>query len=198
MVFLLGARSLHHALRSLSKKAQKRLVSQIFTILGRSCNPNAVNNRKTSQYFFKHCFKSKRDLILWHDEVINILSEHPSNGKTPLTAQQSQNVLTIFRDWTKAVVYCKRQGVPDLFENLKSTVFTVHILKDLFSERKARNKKLFKQYSLLHQLHELEWMSLTLILEYSEKLPALVQKSRPKKLNKRRRRATRNRLLVTE
>ena len=88
--------------------------------------------------------------------------------------------------------------MPDLFENLKSTVFTVHILKDLFSERKARNKKLFKQYSLLHQLHELEWMSLTLILEYSEKLPALVQKSRPKKPNKRRRRATRNRLLVTE
>ena len=198
MVFILGASSLHHALGSLSKKAQKRLASRVFTIPGLSCNPNAVNKRKTVQYLLKNCFKSKRDLIVWHDVVNNSLSEHRSNGNNPLTAQQLQNVLTTFRDRIKAVVYCKRQGVPDIFENLKNTVFTVHILKDLISKRKARDRKLLKQYSLLHQLHELELKSLTLILKYSGKLPALVRKSRPKKLNKRRRRAKRNRLLVTE
>ena len=166
----------------------------MFTISGR--NPNAVK-RRTVQYLLKNCFKSKRDLIVLHDEVNNSLSKHPSNGNKPLTAQQLQNVLTTFRDRIKAVVYCKRQGVPGIFENL-NTVFTVHILKDLTSKNKAGNRKLLQQYSLLHQLHELELKSRTLILKYSEKLPALVQKSRLKKLNERRRRAERNRLLVTE
>ena len=167
----------------------------MFTISGR--NPNTVK-RRTVQYLLKNCFKSKRDLIVWHNEVNNSLSKHPSNGNDPLTAQQLQNVLTTFRDRIKAVVYCKRQGVPGIFENLKNTVFTVHILENLISKSKAGNRKLLKQYSLLHQLHELELKSRTLILKYSEKLPALVQKSRLKKLNKRRRRAERNRLSVTE
>ena len=194
MVFILGASSLHHALESLSKKARKRLADRVFTLPGFSCNPNALNKRKTVQFLLNTCFKHKRELIIWQDVVNNSLSEHPSNSNNPLTPQQFINVLVGYGSRIKAVVYCKRQGVPDIFSSLKKTLLTVHILKDLISKRKARDRKLLKQYSSLHQLHELELKSLTLVFKYSANFYFLIQKSRPKKLNKRRRRALRNRL----
>ena len=140
------------------------------------------------------CFKHKRELIIWHDVVNNSLCEHTSNNNNPLTPQQLIKVLVGYSSRIKAVVYCKRRGLPDIFFSLKETVLNVHFLKYLISKRKAPDRKLLKPYSSLHQLHELELKSLTLVFKYSENFDSLIRKKRPKTLKKRRRRALRKQL----
>ena len=85
-------------------------------------------------------------------------------------------------------MYCRRKGVPDIFRTMKSTVFSLNVLIDFLSKRKARNVTWQREYSSLHQRPDLELKSLFLVLRYSENLSVLAEKSRPTKLNKRRRR----------
>ena len=95
------------------------------------------------------------------------------------------------------MVYCRRKGVPDIFRTPKSTVFSLNVLIDFISKHKARNVTLNWEYSSLHQRSDLELKFLFLVLRYSENLSILAEKSRTKKLNKRRRRALRNRKLAS-
>ena len=197
MVFILGASSLHHAIETLPKNTRKRIAKRVFTVPGLSCNPNAVNKRKTIQFLLNNCFKSEKNFILWHDVLNNSLSKHSSNRNRPLSCPELLKVLSYYQKRLRDVVYCRRKGVPDIFRTLKSTVFSLNVLIDFISKRKARNVTLQREYSSLHQRPDLELKSLFLVLRYSENLSVLAERSRPKKLNKRRRRALRNRKLVS-
>ena len=117
MIFILGARSLHRPLEFCRKGSEASGVPGDY-YSGLGFNPKAVNKVKTGLYLFSTCFKSKRDLNVWHEVVNNSLSKRPSKENKTLTEQQMQIVLTNLRDRKKNEVYCKRQGVPDIFENL--------------------------------------------------------------------------------
>ena len=108
-------------------------------------------------------------------------------------------MLESYQTRLKAIVYCPRNGAPNIFGFLKQTdVLTIHVLIDLVSKRKQKDPKLVKEYYQLHQKVHLELKSLTLILTHQESLHRLLKKTRHSKLNKRRRRAKKNKKLAGE
>ena len=94
----------------------------------------------------------------------------------------------------KALVYCRRVGTEDIYRYLKVNFLTLNILKDIISKRKAKNKGLVGDYRALHQRHDLELKTLSVVLNNSSNLQRILAKSQPKRLNKRRRRALKKNL----
>ena len=89
-------------------------------------------------------------------------------------------------------MYCPREGTPDIYNKLKrSTLVTIHLVKDIVSRRKQKDPSLLKEYRALHQRPVLELKTLTLVLAQQNNLRSLITRSRPNKLSKRRRKTLR-------
>ena len=92
----------------------------------------------------------------------------------------------------EAIVYCPREGTPDIYNQLKrSTMVTIHIMKDIGSRRKLKDPSLLKEYRELHQKPALELKTLTIVLAHKNSLRSLIIRSRPKKLSERCRKTLR-------
>ena len=103
--------------------------------------------RKTAQFQVSHFFRDKNRLVIWHDVLNNSLSRHRSNNNKPLTPSQLIAVLEEYQERIEAIVYCPREGTPDIYDQLKrSTLVTIHIVKDLVSKRKQKDSSLPKEY----------------------------------------------------
>ena len=162
-------------------------------------NPFAVNYRKTVQYQLDNVFRHKSDIIIWHDAINNSLTSHRTNNYRELALPELATVLEHYQDRLKAIVYCPRNGAPNIFGFLKQTsIVTLHVITDLVSKRKQKDKNLIKEYYQLHQKHHLELKPLTLLLTHQNSLRCLLKKTRHSKLNKRRRRAKKNKKLAVE
>ena len=192
MVFILAASSRHHAIKSLPQALQDHYKKGIYALPGLSFNPNAVKVRKTAQFQLSHFFRYKKRLVIWHDVVNNSLSLHRSNNNKPLTSSQLIAVLEEYQERIEAIVYCPGEGTADMYDQLKrSTLVTIHIVKDIVSKRKQKGPSFFKEYIALHQRPALELKTLTIVLAHKNNLRSLTTRSRPKKLSKRRRKTLR-------
>ena len=121
------------------------------------------------------------------------LSGDRSNNNKPLTPSQLIEVLEEYQERIEAIVYCPREGTPDNYDQLKrSTLVTIHIVKDIVSKRKQKDPSLLKEYRALHQRPALELKTLTIVLAHNN-LRSLITRSRPKKLSKRRSKTLRTR-----
>ena len=116
MVFILAASSLHHAIKTLPQAIQDHYKIGIYALPGLSFNPNAVKVRKTAQFQLSHFFRDKKRLVIWHDVVNNSLSRHRSNNNKPLTTPQLIAVLEEYQERIEAIVYCPREGTPDIYD----------------------------------------------------------------------------------
>ena len=144
-------------------------------------------------------FRYKTDVIIWHDAINNSLTSLRTNNFRALAFSELSNVLESYQTRLKAIVYCPRNGAPNIFVFLKQTdVVTIHVLIDLVSKRKQKDPKLVKECYQLHQKAHLALKSLTLILTHQKSLRRLLKKTRHSKLNKRRRRAKKNKKLAAE
>ena len=193
MVFILAASSLHHAIKTLPQALQDHYKKGICALPGLSFNPNALKVQKTAQFQLSLFFRDKKRLVIWHDVVNNSLSRHRSNNK-PLTPSQLIEVLEKYQERIEAIVYCPREGTPDIYNQLKrSALVTIHLVKDIVSKRKQKDLSLLKEYRALHQRPALELKTLTIVLAHKNNLRSLITRSRPKKLSKRRRKTLRTR-----
>ena len=103
-------------------------------------------------------------------------------------------MLEKYQERIKAVVYCPREVSSDIYNQLKrSTLVTIHIVKDIVSRRKQKDLSLLKEYRLLHQKPALELKTLTIVLAHKINLRTLITRSRPKNFFKRRRQTLRTR-----
>ena len=138
MVFILAASSLHHAIKTAPQVTQNRYKRNVYALPGLSFNPNALKVRKTTQFQLSNFFHKKR-LVIWHDVVNNSLSRHRSNNNKPLTPSQLISVLENYQERIEAIVYCPREGTPDIYDLLKrSTLVTIHLVKGIVSRRKHK------------------------------------------------------------
>ena len=157
-----------------------------------SFNPNALKLRNTAQFQLSHFFRDKKRLVIWHDVVNKSLSRNRSNNSKPLTPSQFIAVLEEYQERIEAIVYCPREGTPDIYDQLKrSTLVTIHIVKDIVSKRKQKDLSLVKEYRSLHQRPALELKTLIIVLAHKSNFRSLITRSRPKKLSKRRRKTLR-------
>ena len=139
MVFILAASSLHHAIKTLPQALQDHYEKRIYALPDLSFNPNALKVRKTAQFQLSHFFRDKKRLVIWHDVVNNSLSRHRSNNNKPLSPSQLIEVLEKYQERIEALVYCPREGTPDIYNQLnRSTLNTIHLVKDIVSRRKPR------------------------------------------------------------
>ncbi len=124
----------------------------------------------------------------------NSTTSHASNNYQPLSLGELGELFTEFSHRFLCVVYCPRNRAQNVWPVLKrAKVPTILTLRDLVSKRKRRDRRLVKQFLELHQLHLLELKTLTIILSYVNNLHLITAKTRPKRLNKRRRKSIRNR-----
>ena len=154
----------------------------IYALPGLSFNPNAVKVRKNAQFHLSHFFRDEKRLVIWHDVVNNSLSRHRSNNNKPFTPSQLIAELEEYQERIEAIVYCPREGTPDIYDQLKrSTPVTFHIVKDIVSKRKEEEPSLLKEYRALHQRPALELKTLTIVLAHKNNLRSMITRSRPKK-----------------
>ena len=137
--------------------------------------------QKTAQFKLSHFLRDKKRLVIWHDVVNNSLSRHRSNNNEPLTPSQLIAVLEKYQKLIEAIVYCPREGTPDMHNQfMRRTLVTIHIVKDIVSRRKQQDPSLLKEYKALHQKPALQLKTLTLVLAHKNNLRSLITLSRPK------------------
>ena len=138
--------------------------------------------RKTTQFQLSHFFGDEKRLVIGHDVVNNSLSRHRSNNNKPLTSSQFIAVLQKYQERIEAIVYCPREGTSDIYDHLKrSTLASIHIVKEIESKRKQKNPSLLEEYIASHQRPALELKTLTIVLAHKNNLRSLITRSRPKK-----------------
>ena len=144
-------------------------------------------------------FQHKSDIHIWYDAINTSLTSHRTNNYRKLALPEIATVLEHYQDRLKAIVYCPRNGAPNIFGFLKQTSKVIlHMITDLVSKRKQKDPNFIKEYYQLHLKYHLELKSFTLVLTHQNSLRCLPKKTRQCKLIKRRRRAKKNKKLAAE
>ena len=144
--------------------------------------------RKTAQFQLSPFFRDKKRLVIWHDALNDSLSRHRSNNNKLLAPSQLIAVLKKYQERIEAIVYCPREGTPNIYNQIKrNSLVTIYLVKYIGSRCKQRDPSLLKEYRALHQKPALDFETLTIVLPHKNNLRSLITRSRPKKLSRRRR-----------
>ena len=122
-------------------------------------------------------------MVVWHDLINNTISRHRSNNYQPCSMRQLISFLRTNKDGFSAIVYCRRIGRGDIFQELlKSEVLVLSETKHLISKRKR--KKQPGTYSQLHQEAGLKNETLETVLRHQYNLRGLLKKGKYKNWGK--------------
>ena len=119
-MFIFGASSLSHAIRSLPWFLRKRLNRYILAIPGLCFNRKKNNKRKTVQFILRRYQRRRADIIIWHDTLNNSLTQHRINNFTQVSPERLTKILLPFSNQTQGVVHCNREGAPDIWDHIKT------------------------------------------------------------------------------
>ena len=129
---------------------------------------------------------SRLQIIIWHDVINNSLTPHSSNYHKPLSPQALVHTLSALPCDIVAIVYCQRNGSPDVFNLLQQSFLVLHPVKHLLSHRKQHTPSIVQKYYLLHLDIQIELQLYFLLSRHLHNLTSLPKKKcRPN--NKRRR-----------
>ena len=107
--------------------------------------------------------------MIWHDVINNSVSRHRSNNFNRLSEDRLVAILKRYNAKTSAIAYCQRTKIEEIFEKFKeSGILTISIIDDLTSKRKAKDKRLRKQYLTLQQHDTLEIKTFRIISRYGK------------------------------
>ena len=120
-----------------------------------------------------------KQIIIWHDVLNNSISSHRTNNYTPCPLDELLAYLQSKRRQIRVIVYCKRTGAPDFFEDLrKRKVIVIKTTGSLISRRKRQNPSILREYLQLHQSSELELKSLRVVMSHRDPLPGIFSRIR--------------------
>ena len=120
-------------------------------------------------------------MVVWHDVVNNTISSHRTNNYRAAGVEELTNYLKSKKQQILAIVYCRREGTPDLFSQLLGTgVLIIPARKRLLSKSKQNDPEQLKEYLKLHQSADLELKSLRLVVAHKERLSELIGNIRGK------------------
>ena len=195
MVLLVGASCLDNAYRSLSYTTRKRLKKDIIAIRGLSLNPKSISPLKILQNLLKKGFLESKKIIIWHDVVSNSISKHRSNRDNPCEIDKLLEILTGLKQNIEAILYCRRLGSPNLFQQLKETgILILDVKRRLTSTRKRNNPDFSADLAAIHPQSSTDIKLIRTVLENKDNLRSLVKKkskSKNRPSQKKRRKAQR-------
>ena len=196
MVLLVGASCLDNAYRSFRYTTRKRLKKDIIAICGLSLNPKSISPLKILQTLLKKRFLQSKKFITWHDVVSNSISKHRSNSVNPCEIDKLLKILTALKQNIEAILYCRRLGSPNLFQQLKETgILILDVKRRLTSTRKRNNPDFSADLAAIHPQSSTDIKFIRIVLENRDNLRSLVKRKRSKSKNrpsqKKRRKARR-------
>ena len=196
MVLLVGATCLDNAYRSLNYTTRKRLKKDIIAIRGLSFYPNSISHLKILQNLLKEGFLESKKIIIWHEVVSNSISTQRSNRDNPCEIDKLLEILTGLKQNIGAILYCRRLGSPNLFQQLKETgILILDVKKRLTSTRKRNNPDFSADLAAIHPQSSTDTKLIRTVLKNEDNLRSLAKKKRSKPKNrpsqKKRRKAQR-------
>ena len=122
---------------------------------------------------------ASKQIIIWHDVLNNSISSHSTNNYMPCPLDELLAYLQSKRRQISGIVYCRRTGAPDIFEDLRNTeIIVVKTTDSLISRRKRQNPVVLREYLQLKQSSELELKSLRVVLSHRDHPPGTFSKIR--------------------
>ena len=119
---------------------------------------------------------SRLKVIIWHDVINNSLSPHSSNYHHPLSPQALLHTLSALPCDIVAIVYCQRNGSPDVFHLLQQSFLVLHPVKHLLSHSKQHTHSIVRKYRLLHLDIKIELHLFFLLSRHLNNLHSLPKK----------------------
>ena len=93
---------------------------------GLSLNPNTTNPQKNlANRLCGAPLAEKRQAVVWHDLINSFINSHRTNDLRACTAQNLTEILKLLTK-INAIVYCQRNGTPDIRNQLISSGFFFH------------------------------------------------------------------------
>ena len=167
MFHIVAASSLFHSFSTLNTCEKKQYESLVTTIPGLSLNNNLLNQRKNLRGLLEDSPLKEEKVVVWPDVVNNTISSHRTNNYRPAGVEELTNYLKSKKQQILAIVYCRREGTPDLFSQLLGTgVLIIPATKRLLSKSKQSDPEQLMEYLKLHQSAELELKSLQLVVAH--------------------------------
>ena len=178
MAMIVAASSLYHSLKDLEQEERRETQQKVYAVPGLSLNSNTLNRGKNLRVLLELQPLASKKFIIWHDMLNNSISSHRTNNYTPCPLDELLAYLQSKRRQISGIVYCRRTGTPDVFEDLRKTeIIVIKTTGSLISRRKRQNPVVLKEYLQLHQSSELELKSLRVVLSHRDHLPGIF--SRP-------------------
>ena len=199
MAMIVAASSLYQSLRDFEQEERRETQQKVYTVPGLSLNPNTLNSGKDLRVVLELQPLASKQIIIWHDELNNSISSHRTNIYTPCPLDELLACLQSKRRQISVIVYCRRTGPPDIFEDLRKTeIIVIKTTGSLISRSKRQSPAVLREYLQLHQSSELELKSLRVVLSHRDHLPGIFSRIRAqtKKPSQGRRRAKERRAEV--
>ena len=156
---IIAASSLSSALRTLSFKAQQRLKRKgliLTTIPGLNCHEETATRSKSAIFYLKK-FKNE-EVIVWHDAINNSLSSHQNNHERLYSGKELANQLKPFSRRIPSIIYCQRDGTPNIYQDLKTANLpVVSITRHIISKRKEKTTRTSKSTDHFINILPLNW-----------------------------------------
>ena len=194
MAMIVAASSLYHSLKDPEQEERRETQQKVYAVPGLPLNPNTLTRGKDLQVLLKLQSLASKQIIIWHDVLNNSISPHRTNNYTPCRLDELLVYLQSKRRQISGIVYCRRTGTPDIFEDLRKTeIIVIKTTGSLISRRKRQNPAVLREYLQVHQSSELELKSLRLVLSHRDHLPGIFSRIRAqtKKSSQGRRRQRR-------
>ena len=134
MVYIIGASSLNATIGRVPYKFWRELLGRSYSLGGLSFNWNAENPLKVLQNLLtgRGTLARRYKVIIWHDIINNSISKHRSKNYRAISVEKLLQILRDFSHRIGAVVYCKREGAPDIFRKMLESRITILGVKSTF------------------------------------------------------------------
>ena len=149
---IVAASSLYHRLRDLELEERRETQQKVYAVPGLSLNPNTLNRRKKKRILLEQQPLASKQIIFWHDVLNNSISSHRTNINTPYPLDELLAYLQSKRIQISAIVFFRRTGSPDIFEDLRKTeIIVIKTSGNLISRCSRQNPAVLREYLQRHQ-----------------------------------------------
>ena len=184
MVYIIGASSLNATIKRIPYKLKKWISWQKLQSWGLSFNKNANKPLKVLQTLLRGqgILASKHKVIIWHDVISNSINKHKSNNYRAISVEKLLKILRDFSHRIEAVVFCRREGAPDIFRKLLESKITILDIKsNLLSHRKCKDFKVLDDLKQTHPSTELEARLLSAVWRHRKNLKSRYKSDKKKR-----------------
>ena len=188
MVIILGTSSLHRALETFPTGGKKPVKEQVCNIPGLSFNSKTKQSQIIERNFLDMEVEDKNNVVLSHI-LTKSLSRHKSNRSRSLLVPELIAILNKLENRLTAPVRHQNDQRPNIVEEPKKQSNTIlHSGKNFVSSKKQNSQDFPKQFRASHQIPEIEFIHLQLLLRND----CDPHKIGPERLSKRARKALKN------